>query len=289
MARIIYIHTHSFGGERERKMWRFVRILCIWNQYANMLFMLRGVPSARNKEKGEIILYYGEIIFWLYYYGCGYFMKRRWIINCLTNQKGKRKQNGLSEKLIISHAVIRGLCNRVEGGREGSVTKGRLTLMVGDRWELGCLQGWQWLQRKRWACISSHRQCSQWEWRSSGALDLLEKGCQWAIRHSCISPWHSCLLGSSGHRQQRGRTVAAAMQPLVLRGDPAARGSSGLGCGLGWLSPLTSSPELMQREIRARQRMMTLWAKGAIPGCRLLGNYFLDGNCREHKQHFSLR
>lgn len=204
MARIIYIHTHSFGGERERKMWRFVRILCIWNQYANMLFMLRGVPSARNKEKGEIILYYGEIIFWLYYYGCGYFMKRRWIINCLTNLKGKRKQNGLSEKLIISHAVIRGLCNRVEGGREGSVKKGRLTLMVGDRWELGCLQGWQWLQRKRWACISSHRQCSQWEWRSSGALDLLEKGCQWAIRHSCMSPWHSCLLGSSGHRQQSG-------------------------------------------------------------------------------------
>lgn len=91
MARILYIHTPIW---RREKMWRFVRILCIWNQYANMLFMLRGVPSARNKEKGEIILYYGEIIFWLYYYGCGYFMKRRWINNCLTNQKGRRKRNG---------------------------------------------------------------------------------------------------------------------------------------------------------------------------------------------------
>lgn len=50
--------------EREReKIQRFLHILCIWFQYANTVFVLRGTLSARNKEKGEIILYYVGIIF----------------------------------------------------------------------------------------------------------------------------------------------------------------------------------------------------------------------------------
>lgn len=33
----------------------------------------------------------------------------------------------------ISRAIRRGLCNRAEGGREGSDKRGRLSLMVGER------------------------------------------------------------------------------------------------------------------------------------------------------------
>lgn len=71
----------------------------------------------------------------------------------------------------ISHAIIRGLCNRAEGGREGSDKRGRLSLMEGERWELGCLQGWAWLQRGGWVCISSLRKHNQREKRSSSVLD----------------------------------------------------------------------------------------------------------------------
>lgn len=38
-----------------------------------------------------------------------------------------------SEKQIISHAIIRGLCNRAEGGREGGDKEGRWSLMGGER------------------------------------------------------------------------------------------------------------------------------------------------------------
>lgn len=229
MARIIHIHTLVQGRE---KMWRFVRILCIWNQYANMLFMLRGIPSARNKEKGKIILYYGEIIFWLYYYGCGYFMKRRWINNCLTNQKGRRKQNGFFREYFSCHN--KGLCNRAEGGREGSDKKGRLSLTVGERWKLSMAA------ERRVSSISSHRQHHQREKRPSGVLgfcreDDKEPHDVAACPLSTAASWGAWTWAEE--RQDKG---VASRQPSVLRLDPEARPSSGMGWGPGWLHSLTS-------------------------------------------------
>lgn len=60
MARIIYIHTLVQGRE---KMWRFVRILCIWNQYANMLFMLRVYHLQGIKKRERLYYIMGKSYF----------------------------------------------------------------------------------------------------------------------------------------------------------------------------------------------------------------------------------
>lgn len=165
-------------GKRE-KMWRFVHILCIWNQYTNMQFMLRGVPSAGNKEKEEIIPYYGEIIFWLYYYGCGYFIKRRWVNNFLTNWKGKRKQNAFLFRGTNYYFSCnnKNLCKRAEKAREGQQKWD--CLMVGERWELGHLPGSKRLQRKGREVSVDISKCAKWEKRSFGAWTH----CKTSMRH----------------------------------------------------------------------------------------------------------
>lgn len=247
MARIIHIHTLVQGRE---KMWRFVRILCIWNQYANMLFMLRGIPSARNKEKGKIILYYGEIIFWLYYYGCGYFMKRRWINNCLTNQKGRRKQNGFFREYFSCHN--KGLCNRAEGGREGSDKKGRLSLTVGERWKLSMAA------ERRVSSISSHRQHHQREKRPSGVLGFCREDDK---EPHDVAACPLSTAGVPGHGQKRGRTRGLLQGNLqcwdwILKPGPHLGWDGGQGgCILSLLHVKPRGPGLVRT-----QRVMTLGA-----------------------------
>lgn len=140
----------------------------------------------------------------------------------------------------ISHAIIKGLCNRAEGGREGSDKKGRLSLMVGERWEcLGCLQSWSWLQREGWVCISSHRQHNQWQKRSSGALDLCKEGDNEpqdlaACPLSTAASWG--VWAQAEERQDKGLLQC---NPQCWEGilNP---GPHGMGHGPGWLRYLTS-------------------------------------------------
>lgn len=76
----------------------------------------------------------------------------------------------------------------------------------------------------------------------------------------------------------------------ALRGDPEVSPTSGMGCGPGWRI-------LSHLHVRHRgpgqgwsgHRMMTLGVKSGSLSSKLLGNYFLVGNCRENTQPFNLR
>lgn len=95
-------------------------------------------------------------------------MKRRWINNCLTNQKGRRKQNGFFREYFSCDN--KGLVQQSRRRKGGQWQERRLSPMEGERWELGCLQSWTWLQRGGWVCISSLRKHNQREKRSSSVL-----------------------------------------------------------------------------------------------------------------------
>lgn len=190
----------------------------------------------------------------------------------------------------ISHAIIRGLCNRAEGGREGSDKKGRLSLMVGERGELGCQQGWARLQGEGWVCISSHRQHNQRQKRSSGVLDFCKEDDKEphnfaANPLSTAASWGAWAWAEE--RQDEG----------LLQCNPQC-----------WSERESWSQDLIWDGIWARvaafshistwgpgdqglsgHRMMTLGFKSESLSSKLLGNYFLVGNCRENTQPFNLR
>jgi len=113
----------------------------------------------------------------------------------------------------ICHAIIRGLCNRAEGGREGSVSAATGNVAT----------------EKRGPLVS-------WTYCEEDANEPQELA--------------ACLLGTTASQGTLGMgrgeagQVVAAMQSSTLSGDPAARRSSAMGCGLGWLCPLTSPCEV---------------------------------------------
>lgn len=179
----------------------------------------------------------------------------------------------------ISHAIIRGLCNRAEGGREGSDKKGRLSLMVGERGELGCLQSWAWLQREGWVYGNITRERSPLaSWISAKRMTKSLAAC----------PLRTAPPGVPGHGQKRGRTRGCC-------NASAERGSWSqphIWDGL-WARMVHSLPSPCKAQGTwaglVRTRMMTLGVKSGSLSSKLLGNYFLVGNCRENTQPFNLR
>lgn len=189
----------------------------------------------------------------------------------------------------LSHAIIRGLCNRAEGGREGSDKKGRLSSMVGERWELGCLQSWSWLQREGWGCISSHRQHNQWQKRSSGALDLCKEDDNEpqdlaACPVSTAASWG--VWAGAEERQDKGLLHCNPQcWERILNPGPHLEWDMGRGgCILSHLHVRPRGPGLIRT-----QRMMTLGVKNRSLSSKLLGNYFPVWNCKENTQPFNLR
>lgn len=183
-----------------------------------------------------------------------------------------------SEKQMIPHAIISGLCNRAEGER--GQWQERETESPGGR------------EERAWAAVGLR--VSMYLWPQ--ARCPLRKKVLWCPRLTakrmptiCKIWLHvsSCTAASWGAlgtgRGEAGQVVAGSPQ---CWGDPAARGSS----GMGW--------DAMRAEVvrwgevpgpvRA-QRMMASGAKRGFPICKLLENYFLMENYKEKTQHFSLR
>lgn len=159
-------------------------------------------------------------------------MKRRWINNCLTNQKGRRKQNGFfREYFSCNNKGVVQQSRRRKGGQwqEGETEPhGRREVRAWVSAELS-------MAAERRVSLLQQPQATEPEREeSSGVLDLCKEDDK---ELGCVSPEHSCLLGCLG-RGEAG-WGGAAVQPSGLRGDPQARSTSGMGARMAACSHIS--------------------------------------------------
>lgn len=175
----------------------------------------------------------------------------------MSNQpkrKAKAKCFFFSERQIISHAITRGLCNRAEGSREGSDKKGRLSLLMGERQELGRLAGLKVAAEKR---VSTYQQPQA---RQPGREEVLwcpgRTAKRMPMSHKTRLRVSSARLPPEVPRTWRGRTSGCCSATLEAERRSC---SGGLIWGGTWAGVATSShiptggPVLTPRGTRAGQ------------------------------------